>query len=200
MSPVNNKFSLKANIANWFTLGNAVCGFFAIVCASHGNILPALGLLILGMVFDGLDGRVARATGTTSPLGAQLDSLSDAISFGLAPAFLMSTVCAAHMPAWLIWGAGGLYVACAVYRLARFNVETVDDSEDSHLWFTGLPSTMAAAVVCLTVLVFTFASASVQPWLAAALIPLTMYMGVMMASRIPVPHINYFVRLLKTRK
>jgi CDP-diacylglycerol--serine O-phosphatidyltransferase len=98
------------------------------------------------MVFDALDGSAARWTKQTSEFGAQLDSLCDAISFGAAPAFLMLqfSLSRDYHPR-LLWLIAALYVVCAVLRLARFNVET--DEDDSHGFFSGLPSPAAAGTV-----------------------------------------------------
>ena len=149
------------------TLGNVVCGFGAITIAAKlgpdaagadPNTLTTAGALIfLAMLFDALDGSAARLTKSTSDIGAQLDSLCDAISFGIAPAFLMlqfvrfDASLTDQYPDWfawpgrLLWTVAALYVVCAVLRLARFNVET--DEEDAHEGFSGLPSPAAAAAI-----------------------------------------------------
>ncbi len=138
------------------TLGNAVSGFGAItyaaklgpeeVSASEPFLLTAAFCIFLGMLFDALDGRAARWANQSSEFGAQLDSLCDAITFGVAPAFLMRQFSAASVfhPR-ILWMIGALYAVCAILRLARFNVET--DEEDSHNHFSGLPSPAAAGVV-----------------------------------------------------
>jgi CDP-diacylglycerol--serine O-phosphatidyltransferase len=157
------------------TLGNAACGFGAITYAArvgpdpagdHFLFISAI-LIFLAMLFDMLDGSVARLARQTSDFGAQLDSLCDAVSFGVAPAFLMlrllhsmeadSSVLADasllearfqpffEYPSRLLWAIGCLFALCALLRLARFNVET--DEEDSHTFFSGLPSPAAAATI-----------------------------------------------------
>jgi CDP-diacylglycerol--serine O-phosphatidyltransferase len=145
------------------TLGNAACGFGAITIAAKVGPYPAENqaqftllfysalLVFLGMVFDALDGRAARWAKQTSEFGAELDSLCDAITFGVAPAFLMLKFA---MPltgphgalARMLWVIAALFVVCVLLRLARFNVETEED--DSHEFFSGLPSPAAAGVVC----------------------------------------------------
>jgi CDP-diacylglycerol--serine O-phosphatidyltransferase len=147
------------------TLGNLICGFFAIVVAARiekpdpqinnlvailtdtHNLMVSGWLIFLAMVFDGLDGYVARLTRTSSDFGAELDSLSDVVSFGVAPGFLLVKMCPQftilHDQA--VWIIAAAYAACAALRLARFNVETSDD--DEHLHFSGLPSPAAAAVI-----------------------------------------------------
>ena len=110
------------------------------------NVMLSGWLIFLAMVFDGLDGYVARLSRTTSDFGAQLDSLCDVVSFGVAPGFLLVKMCPqftlVHSQA--VWIIAAAFAACAALRLARFNVETSDD--DEHLHFSGLPSPAAAAV------------------------------------------------------
>lgn len=200
--PGQKRARVKRGIPNLFTLGNAVCGFSAIICAIISSQTPGLltlsaGLIFLAMVFDALDGRVARTFGVASDLGANLDSLCDAISFGLAPAVVLFQLLAGRVWTPLLWVAGIFYVGCAVYRLARFNVETTDASEDAHLWFSGLPSTGAAAVVCLGVFVNGIALPAVLPYV---ILGFSVVASGLMVSRIRFPHINYFVRLLKRSK
>lgn len=143
------------------TLGNAVCGFGAITFATkvgpvdaEDNSLLIAGLLIfLAMILDALDGHVARWTNQTTQFGAQLDSLCDAISFGVAPGLLMLKFPQVYHPLYhprLLWVIAMLFMVCAVLRLARFNLESAD--EDTHDSFTGLPSPAAAgAIASLTV-------------------------------------------------
>src|SRR3990170_3286147 len=103
------------------------------------------GLLVLfAIVFDWLDGYVARLARTASDFGAQLDSLCDVVSFGVAPGFLLVKMCPrfTYLHSHAIWVIAASYAACAALRLARFNVETTDD--DEHLHFNGLPSPAAA--------------------------------------------------------
>lgn len=156
------------------TLGNAVCGFAAIYVAamlpglpSHdpwtaffarNPFLPAAYLIFVAMLFDVLDGRLARFTRHTSDFGGQLDSLADVISFGAAPAILalelFKTEGPANMPLAIsraVWAVGALYMACAAIRLARFNVSN-QHGEQHHFSFLGLPSPAAAALVASFVL------------------------------------------------
>src|SRR5437763_9251182 len=136
------------------TLGNAVCGFSTIVVASWIDGDPARDvyyfysawLIVAAMLFDVLDGFVARLSKTASDFGGQLDSLCDAISFGVAPAFLLLRLgqdwelSVARQALAVI---AVLYMACAILRLARFNVENTPDPA-SHKRFKGLPSPGAA--------------------------------------------------------
>jgi CDP-diacylglycerol--serine O-phosphatidyltransferase len=191
------------------TLGNAVCGFGSITFAAkvgpeytEGNALFVAGLLIFaGMVFDMLDGHTARLTKQVSNFGAQLDSLCDVITFGMAPAFLMLKFSQAYHPR-LLWVIAVLFLLCAVLRLARFNVET--DEQDSHESFSGLPSPAAAGMVASVAIVMPqlkdLASSGmpemtqrIAEWLISAAnvgLPLiTLVVACLMVSRIRYPHV-----------
>lgn len=125
-------------LPNGFTLINLFFGIFAIVAASRGEFSTAGLYIVFGGIADALDGRVARATRTGSKFGSELDSLVDAISFGLAPAMIMYfAVLNRHGWDWIFVF---LYVACAVIRLARFNVEQAGRAKK---YFHGLPSPAA---------------------------------------------------------
>ncbi len=146
------------------TLGNGVCGFAAIAYASKITLdgsqdarlvdyyfLLSSGLILVAMLFDMLDGYAARLSRSASEFGGQLDSLCDAISFGAAPAFLLLRLgqeWQQHEPvvAKLVAVVAALYLACAVLRLARFNIENTPDPS-SHKRFKGLPSPAAAGCV-----------------------------------------------------
>jgi CDP-diacylglycerol--serine O-phosphatidyltransferase len=120
------------------TLANLFCGIFAIVSASRGQFDLAGFLVVIGGCADALDGRVARATGSGSRFGSELDSLVDIISFGLAPAMIMYFA-VMNREGW-DWLVVFLYVACAAIRLARFNVEQAGRAKR---YFHGLPSPAA---------------------------------------------------------
>jgi CDP-diacylglycerol--serine O-phosphatidyltransferase len=138
MTDVNPRPRRVVLLPNGFTLLNLFFGMFAIVAASRGNFETAATYIVLGGVADGIDGRVARATRTGSRFGAELDSLVDAISFGLAPALLMFfAVFNQHGWEWIFCF---VFTMCAVIRLARFNVEQAGRAK-TH--FHGLPSPMA---------------------------------------------------------
>lgn len=161
-----------ALLPSMLTLGNMLCGFYAIVHVASVKWLPdgtplperafmhAAVAILLAMVFDMLDGRVARMTRTTSDFGGQLDSLADAISFGVAPAVMVAMLNSlARFPedafwARMSWVFGAAYACGAVIRLARFNTETTSHSEDAHKYFKGLPSPAAAGVIATLVLLW----------------------------------------------
>ena len=123
---------------NGLTLFNLFCGVYAIILATKGEFMRAPAFIVLGGIADVLDGRVARATGTGSRFGEELDSLVDAISFGLAPALMMYLEFP-NRGNWE-WLLAFIFTACAVMRLARFNVEQAGRKK-TH--FHGLPSPAA---------------------------------------------------------
>ncbi|XKH60542.1 CDP-diacylglycerol--serine O-phosphatidyltransferase [Halomonas sediminis] len=137
-------------LPNLFTTSALFSGFFAVVAGINGDFAAAAVAIFIAMVLDGLDGRVARMTNTQSAFGAEYDSLSDMLSFGVAPALVAFT--------WILqdigktgWVVAFLYVACAALRLARFNVQV--GSTDKR-WFIGLPSPSAAALIAACVWTF----------------------------------------------
>jgi CDP-diacylglycerol--serine O-phosphatidyltransferase len=129
-------------LPNLFTTAALFAGFYAIVQAMNGQFEYAPIAIFVAMIMDGLDGRVARWTHTESDFGAQYDSLSDMVSFGLAPALVMYEWALSGLGK-LGWLAAFLYAAAAALRLARFNIQTGGDSR----YFTGLPSPSAAALL-----------------------------------------------------
>lgn len=125
-------------LPNGFTLASLFLGVFAVVAASRGEFSTAGLYIVLAGIADALDGRVARATRTGSRFGAELDSLVDAITFGLAPALIMYFA-VLNREGW-DWIFVFLFTACAVIRLARFNVEQAGRAKR---YFHGLPSPAA---------------------------------------------------------
>jgi len=123
------------------TTGNIFCGFYAITASLAGDFNTAAVAVGIAIVLDGVDGRIARLTGTTSKFGLQLDSLADAISFGVAPAVVLWQW---HLKefGYLGWSACFMYMVCRVMRLARFNVQS---PELKH--FLGMPIPAAAGVM-----------------------------------------------------
>jgi CDP-diacylglycerol--serine O-phosphatidyltransferase len=130
-------------LPNMITLAALFAGFYAVVMAINGRFDLATVGIFSAMVLDSLDGRVARMTNTQSAFGEQMDSLSDMVSFGAAPALISYVWALKHLGRWG-WIAAFVYCACAALRLARFNVNTgVVDKR----YFQGLPSPAAAALV-----------------------------------------------------
>ena len=202
------------------TLLNGVCGFAAIAAAGSDKKAFALAgyLIVLAMIADMLDGRLARMSHNTSSFGWQLDSLCDVISFGVAPAFIMLRMLEYKLVALaelypggaaflrrFIWLAAAAYIVCAVIRLARFNVENEQD-ESAHMSFMGLPSPAAAGVV-ISLIIFhqealgEFATKDTLLYnvcenvIVYALPFAALASAVLMVSRIRYPHVlNQYIR------
>lgn len=141
-------------LPNLFTTASLFSGFFAIVAAIKGSYQPAAWAIIVASVFDGLDGRIARMTGTTSKFGMEYDSLSDLVAFGVAPGIL-AFLWGLEGFGRLGWLAAFLYVATTALRLARFNAIS-SSTGGSGSYFLGLPCPAAAAGVSTAVLIFHF--------------------------------------------
>ncbi len=134
-------------LPNLITTAALFSGFYAIIAGMHGDFENAAVAIFAAMVFDGLDGRVARMTNTSSAFGVEYDSLSDMVSFGLAPALVMFNWALVPLGKYG-WAASFAFAACAALRLARFNTQVgVVDKR----FFVGLSSPAAAAVVAGTV-------------------------------------------------
>ena len=167
-------------LPNLFTLAALFGGFYAIVIAMNGRFDQAAIGVFCAMVLDSLDGRVARMTNTQSAFGEQMDSLSDMVSFGAAPALIAYVWALTSLGRWG-WIAAFVYCACAMLRLARFNVNTaVVDKR----FFQGLPSPAAAALVAGFIWLMTEAGvAGIEVrWLTFAL---TLYAGLTMVTNVP---------------
>jgi CDP-diacylglycerol--serine O-phosphatidyltransferase len=167
-------------VPNMITLAALFGGFYAIVMAMNGRFELATVALFLSMVLDSLDGRVARMTNTQSAFGEQMDSLSDMVSFGAAPALVAYIWTLSTLGRWG-WIAAFVYLACAALRLARFNVNTgVVDKR----YFQGLPSPAAAALVAGFIWLMTdleIASGDVT-W---AMFAITLFAGLTMVTNVP---------------
>ncbi|HUS73608.1 MAG TPA: CDP-diacylglycerol--serine O-phosphatidyltransferase [Sedimentisphaerales bacterium] len=201
------------------TILNGVCGFAAIIFASKDKFAIAAYMILLAMIADMLDGRLARMSQSTSSFGGQLDSLCDIISFGVAPAFLMLKILeyifgfdesSSPMEGFLqdfIRVSAGAYISCAAIRLARFNVENEED-ESAHMSFIGLPTPAAAGVVVSLVI---FHQEIILPELSSSDAPaylsfcegaiiyalpfFALGAAVLMVSRIRYPHIlNQYIK------
>jgi CDP-diacylglycerol--serine O-phosphatidyltransferase len=209
------------------TLGNAICGFGAMYIVtmdpSHAGrdtwtqalvshrFLTASYLILLAMVFDALDGRLARWARHTTDFGGQLDSMADVISFGAAPAMIALVLFKDHVHysplilTRMVWAMGAIYMSCAAIRLARFN--TVNEhGEQHHMSFLGLPSPgAAAAVIGLVLIQQDLADGEGRAWnalnnFAVYLLPvLALACGLLMVSKFRYPHlVNQHLRGRKT--
>ncbi|KAA3605675.1 MAG: phosphatidylcholine/phosphatidylserine synthase [Planctomycetota bacterium] len=214
-----------AILPSLITLGNLACGlgaFIWVMDAAAKNrpelLMYAGWLMVIAALFDGIDGKVARLTQGTSDLGAQLDSLCDAVTFGVAPAMLARGLVLLEGPGMelrmhprLLVVTPILYACCAVLRLARFNAEDQGaEAGESDRSFIGLPSPAAAAVPITLVLTY-FALSDpnlILPlsenqvfWLKATILrilPLILVLlGALMVSRIRYPHSLAWLRRTK---
>ena len=186
-------------IPSALTLCNALCGICAVAIAT--DVMPrvatasqpfyAAAFIFAGMFFDVLDGQAARRLRQSSPFGVQLDSLADAITFGVAPVFLLLRFGPA--PGWACFAVGLLHASCVLIRLARFNVQT--DDNDPHIAFVGLPSPAAAGCIASFAVVVAARGGSVGTqsdfdlvlrWSGFAMAAIT---SLLMVSRIPYRHI-----------
>ncbi len=197
------------------SLANFLCGFASITYSLKASLLPAGGeresalylaamLVCFAMVADLLDGKIARMTGGDSAFGAEIDSLSDVVSFGVAPAVLVVALAKLH-PFWadgrmhrVAWILAGAYAAFAAMRLARYNVEKNTQPGER---FSGLPTPAAAgAVVSLALLYLGLKSqdgflselalARHADWIVAALPIYTLLVGVLMVTRVGYSHLG----------
>jgi len=139
-------------LPNLFTTAGLLCGFSSILIAITGNYFAAAVLLLVAIVLDGLDGRIARYTNTTTKFGAEYDSLSDLVAFGVAPAILVYMWGLAPYGKWG-WMASSLFVVCGALRLARFNIQI--GIVESKI-FNGLPIPAAASVVATGILLYDY--------------------------------------------
>lgn len=167
-------------LPNLFTLAALFGGFYAVVMAMNGRFdMAAIGVFC-AMVLDSLDGRVARMTNTQSAFGEQMDSLSDMVSFGAAPALIAYEWALKGLGRWG-WIAAFVYCACAALRLARFNVNTaVVDKR----FFQGLPSPAAAALA--TGFIWIMTDYGVKPYdVAWVMFAVALYSGLTMVTNVP---------------
>lgn len=174
-----------------FTLGNLFLGIWAIVTASRGAYSTAGWMIVGAAIMDLLDGRIARFTATGSAFGEELDSLVDAVSFGVAPGLIAYFAFLDQGGEWA-WILAFLYIVCAVFRLARFNIEQAGTAKST---FHGLPSPTAGA--CLA----TYYAFTQTPFFDQFLyrIPanrtagwLTLFLGLMMVSNVLYPVVPRF--------
>lgn len=167
-------------LPNLFTLAALFGGFYAIVMSINGRFDMAAVGIFCAMVLDSLDGRVARMTNTQSAFGEQMDSLSDMVSFGAAPAIIAYVWALQGLGRWG-WMAAFVYCACAALRLARFNVNT---SVVDKRYFQGLPSPAAAALVAGFIWLMTDLGIAGSE-LAWPMFFLALYAGLTMVTNVP---------------
>lgn len=136
------------SIPNMFTLANLYCGFLSIGFSANGHYQQAAIFILIGMVFDSMDGRLARMLHVDSDFGKQLDSLADIVTFGIAPSFLVYYIYFFQFGI-LGFAVAGLFPLFGAYRLARFNIQSNNTSINS---FTGVPITAAGGILAMLIL------------------------------------------------
>ena len=178
-----------------FTAGNLVCGVTAIMCAASGDLFTGCILILAGMVCDMIDGKAARLTGTESAFGAELDSIADVVSFGVAPALLVHRLVLGDHSAWIekegVWFITIAYPIATAIRLARYNVE---HSSEATNFFKGLPSPGAAAVLCAWVLTYHYAAFIPGEFYDQVfkrfILGMMIFVSILMVSNIRFPHLG----------
>lgn len=181
----NRRANMKKGIyilPNLFTTASLFCGFYSVIASVQGNYHSAAIAVIIAFFLDGLDGKIARFTNTSSKFGAEYDSLSDLIAFGVAPALLAYTWALAPFGRYG-WLAAFLFVACGALRLARFNIQI--GIVDSKL-FNGLPIPGAALVVATTVLFYQYLGRQ------APLHQPVMLLGMVVLAMLMVSNVKYY--------
>jgi len=142
-------------LPNLFTSASLFCGFYSMIASFKEHFVPASIAVLVSVIFDGLDGRVARLTNTTSKFGAEYDSLADVIAFGVAPALLAYSWSLSIYGKWG-WIVAFLFVLCGALRLARYNIQIgIIESKV----FNGLPIPAAASVIATMVIFFDYVGA-----------------------------------------
>ncbi len=173
-------------LPNAFTTAALLAGFYAMVAAINGQTIAACIAILVAGLLDGVDGRIARMTNTQSDFGVQYDSLSDMVSFGIAPAILVFTWVSATLgspdstAAKLGWLAAFFYTACAALRLARFNTQA---GVADKAYFQGMASPAAAGTVMSTIW-FSIDRGIDPEWVAWPLLILTVVLGALMVSQV----------------
>jgi len=167
-------------LPNLFTTSALFAGFYAIIASINGQFEAAAIAIFVAMILDGMDGRIARMTNTQTDFGVQYDSLSDLVSFGLAPALLVYQWSLFNL-AKLGWSAAFIYAAAAALRLARFNTQA--GIEDKR-YFQGLASPMAAALIAGMVWLGYSYGISDDRLAVVIALPVTVIAGILMVSNI----------------
>ena len=167
-------------IPNLFTSMNMFCGFLSIINASQGKFLYASWLIIIAAIFDALDGMVARLTNSSSALGVELDSLSDVVSFGAAPSFLIYSNYLFQFNAAGVIISSFLMIAGG-FRLARFNAQLVGFNKD---FFKGLPIPTSALTMATFILTFYENKTGYNEPESLFIIPLILVLSILMVSTI----------------
>ncbi len=171
---------MKSLIPNLCTSLNLLFGMCSILSTYHGDYFYASIFILIALVADGMDGRIARALNAVSEMGKEMDSLCDLGSFGIAPAFLAYSFCLNHYDKFG-WAAAIIFALCGMWRLARFNVNT----DVVHGYFMGLAIPAGGCIVASTTLLFT--ALNIQPENYGLVYPVT----IMVIAYLMVSHVHY---------
>ncbi len=202
-------------IPNFLTICNSLCGFSAILYTLHvydepkqqSAVLAISAWIILGaMVFDALDGFTARILNATSMHGAQMDSLADMVTFGVAPATIVA-IMAHHLRDLesyqyiVVWLMSAIYIACAALRLATYNVHAILEKKSDGK-FSGLPSPGAAAAICSIIIYYNYAmqNNNNSEFILKGLPIYTAFMGLMMVAPVKYVHAGKWLQSVRRNK
>ena len=176
---------IKEILPTEVTMGNIICGFISILCVLNQHFEIAAWLIIAAMALDAFDGRLARLMKTTSKTGAQLDSMADLVTFGIAPAILMIKTCS-NFPIIFLCGIGLFFMICAAFRLARFNVQKDEGVKIPKHFFAGLPSTLSGGTIAQLVILDHFLQTRFGTDIVTTILPfITFALGIFMVSKVP---------------
>ncbi len=170
----------RSVIPNLFTTLNMFCGFLSIISSSEGKFISAAWFIIAAAIFDMLDGTLARLTNSSSELGVELDSLSDIVSFGAAPAFLIYS---SYLFQYETWGIiiSSLLMIAGGFRLARFNVQLVGFDKQ---YFVGLPIPSSGITIAAFIIAYYNNNSGYSSPYSYFIIPLVVILSFMMVSRV----------------
>jgi len=180
-------------LADFFTGLSLVCGFIAVIFSLESHFTFSSWAIILSVVFDGIDGQIARLSPTTNEFGKELDSLVDAISFGIAPAVLGYTFVYRRFYLWATL-ALFLYLVCSVVRLAKYNITPKDKSIN---YFSGLPTTISGGIVASFILIYRRDARLPPPFIFLLLVLLLAFL---MVSKTRYLNLDGIIELFRTNK
>lgn len=200
---MHDALSLGRFLPSGLTLLALCSGTTAIRFALTDNWKAAVIAIVVAAVLDTMDGKLARLLGADSKFGAQLDSLADLVSFGIAPSVLVY-MWTLHQAGGAGWTIALVFCVCCAIRLARFNIETADaeDPEEANKHFTGVPTPAAACMILLTMLLsFQFKWTAAGAWLSDPVLngAIVAVVSLLMVSRLPTLSLKNFHLALKLR-
>lgn len=179
-------------VPSMFTLSNMGCGFFSVLSASEGDYVRASWLIVFSYFMDLLDGRIARFLHGESPLGIELDSFADWMSFGIAPAYMIFRMTLKDL-GYMGYAIAFFYVLCGLLRLARFNLKAHFGESDHHN-FQGLPIPGAAGIIIAIVLNYSLVEgmsegvwATMMTWVFSSSAVIVSMLALLMVSSVPFP-------------